>query len=112
VSASDALSGVQFSGDYHYDEDTEEAWGDVYAHHNGKEVGHFGYEPWHSGGISPTTFHVDPDHRRQGIGSGLYDRAIANSGGPIVHDVGTMSPEGKATAAAHERKNPAFHDWV
>lgn len=113
MSAKHLLSGVQFRVDHVEDEDAEGFAGDVFAEHKGREVGRLSYESDYTGSKALVQgLHVDPEYRRQGIASRMYEVGHEQGHGTkYLHDTISMSPEGRAAASAHERKHPHMHDW-
>jgi GNAT superfamily N-acetyltransferase len=54
--------------------------------------------------LKATIVSVDPSHRREGIGSAMYQYAEAQLGKRFVRNEDVLTPDGKALWAAKERK--------
>jgi GNAT superfamily N-acetyltransferase len=80
MSAQDNLSQQQFPYTYKFRtlpdaENSDPAW-EVTAHHKGKQVG---YLNWSMGGHI-FDINVDPEHRRKGVATGMWNHALAQGG--------------------------------
>lgn len=106
MAASDAL-GPQFRPIEGFDNKGFE------AHVGGNRIGTIFVSPSKVGGLVVNNIDVDPEHRRKGVGSGLYRAASQGNGGvPIDHWASTMSPLAKKAVARQAKKEPGLHRKV
>jgi GNAT superfamily N-acetyltransferase len=98
MAASDNLSKGQFPYTYKFRTlpdavNSDPAW-EVTAHHQGKQVG---YLNWAMAG-HVYDMNVDPEHRRKGVATGMWNHALAQGG---KHDNNLRQPISHAEHSAH-----------
>jgi GNAT superfamily N-acetyltransferase len=107
VSAEDTLSKGQFPYTYKFTTlpnaaKSDPAW-EVTAHHQGKQVG---YLNWAMAG-HVYDINVDPEHRRKGVATGMWNYALAQGG---KHDPNLRQPVSNVTHS--ENRTRAGDKWA
>ena len=107
MSAQDNLSKGQFPYTYKFRTlpdaaNSDPAW-EVTAHHQGNQVG---YLNWSMAGHVFDT-NVDPEHRRKGVATGMWNHALAQGG---KHDSTLRQPVANVEHSTH--RTPEGDAWA